>query len=319
MALLNFPSNPSIGDTWTVGNKTYIWNGNAWIFSSQNFISVATLAVTSSSISTSTTTGALRVTGGTGIGGDLNLGGSATIAGAVTITNMTSATSTITGALVVAGGVGISGDLHLGGQFFVNGQNVLTTASFAYVISAGEDIAINLSNIDGSLIFSNTSTLQTVTSRGSSTNRIVTFLNTTQSTSTTTGAVVINGGLGVAKRVTTESLRITDAIFDSNSVSTNMNSTLEIDSYSLNEYRAAKYLVQIDEGTGISAEYQMNEIMLIANNNGTVALTEYGIVSTNGPMGDFTATVMSNVVYLKFTPTFATQKTISVLRTSIIA
>lgn len=319
MALLNFPSNPSPGDTWTIGSKTYVWNGTAWIFASQNSITVGTLVITSSTISTSTNSGALKVSGGTGIGGDLNVGGSATIAGTLTITNLTSATSTITGALVVAGGVGIGGDLHIGGQFYVNGQSVLTTSSFAYVVNAGEDISITLNNLDGSLIFANTSTLQSVTSRGSSTNRIVTFSNTTPSTSTTTGAVIITGGLGVGQRITTESLKITDAIFDSNSVSTNLNATLEIDTYSLNDYRAAKYLIQIDEGSGVSAEYQMNEILLIANNNGVVALTEYGIVSTNGPMGNFTATVSSNIVSLKFTPLFATQKTISVLRTSIVS
>jgi hypothetical protein len=279
MALLNFPSNPSPGDTWTVGSRTYVWNGRAWIVSSVNSVTAAVM----------------------------------------TITSTINATSTITGALVVAGGVGIGGDLHIGGQFFVNGQNVLTTSSFAYLVTAGNDISINLSNIDGSLVFSNISTLQSVTNRGASTTNIVSFLNTTQSTSTTTGAVVISGGLAVGKRVTTESLRITDAIFDTNSVSTNMNASIPIDSYSLNDYRAAKYLIQIDEGTGLSAEYQMNEILLIANNNNVVALTEYGIVSTNGPMGDFTATVSSNIVTLIFTPTFATQKTISVLRTSIVA
>ena len=279
MALLNFPPSPSPGDTWTVGSKTYTWNGNAWIVSSVNSIT----------------------------------------AGNVAITSPTPATSTATGALTVLGGVGIGGDLYVGGQFFVNGQGVLTTSSFAYVLNSGPDINISLSNIDGTMIISNISTLQSVTTRGSSTNRVVTFLNTTQSTGTTTGAVVISGGLGVGKRVTTESLRITDAIFDSNSVSTNMNSNLTIDSYSLNDYRAAKYLVQIDEGTGLSAEYQMNEILLIANNNGVVALTEYGIVSTNGSMGEFTATVAGSTVALIFTPTFATQKTISVLRTSIVA
>lgn len=279
MAILNFPTSPNPGDTWTVGSKTYTWNGNAWIVSSVNSITAGTLAITSTTAAISTTTGALTVTGGVGIGGDL----------------------------------------YVGGQFFVNGQGVLTTSSFAYAVNAGTDISITLSNIDGSMIISDTATLQSVTTRGATTNRVVSFLNTTQSSSTVTGAVVITGGLGVGKRVTTESLRITDAIFDSNSVSTNMNANLTIDSYSLNDYRAAKYLVQIDEGSGVGAEYQMNEILLIANNNGTVALTEYGIVSTNGSMGIFTATIAGSTVSLIFTPTLATQKTISVLRTSIVA
>ncbi len=31
MAILNFPPNPSPGQTYSVGNRTYIWNGQAWI------------------------------------------------------------------------------------------------------------------------------------------------------------------------------------------------------------------------------------------------------------------------------------------------
>jgi hypothetical protein len=30
MADLNFPSNPNTGDTYTLGNRTWIWNGYGW-------------------------------------------------------------------------------------------------------------------------------------------------------------------------------------------------------------------------------------------------------------------------------------------------
>lgn len=287
MATLNFPSNPQIGDTYTIGTNTWTWNGAAWIKTTSSTANLSTLTATTIYVSN------------------------------LYVTSSTSATSTTTGALVVTGGVGIGGDLYVGGTFYVGGDAVLTTSSFAYSINEGTDIEISLSTSTEGLIFNNISTLQSVTDRGNSTTNTIYLLNDVQSTSTTSGALIVNGGIGVGKRINCESLRIADAIFDSTSLSINMNSTYVIDSYSLDDYRAAKYLVQIDEGTGTSAQFQMNEILLIANNAGVLGLTEYGIVSTNGPMGEFTASMNLNTVELKFTPTFATEKIISVLRTSI--
>ncbi len=36
MSTLNFPSNPTIGQTHTVGSRTYTWNGTAWVVSSSS-------------------------------------------------------------------------------------------------------------------------------------------------------------------------------------------------------------------------------------------------------------------------------------------
>lgn len=283
MALLNFPSNPNPGDTWTVGSKTYVWSGQAWLVSSNNNFVTQTAQITS----------------------PLN------------------STSTVTGALVVTGGVGIGGDLWLGGNFYVNGQQALTTSSFAYAVEAGTDMLITLSSSTGALIFSNTSTLQTVTSRGNTTNYSINITNTTISTGTTTGALVISGGIGLGGdiwaygRVNSESLKIEDAVFDSTMVNTNLNSSVVIDSYSLGEYRAAKYFVQISETSGPNPEFQAQEITVVASNTGTADISVYGTVTTNGPsgLGQFDAIVDgSNNVKLRFTPDYATQKTIKVLR-----
>jgi len=107
MADLNFPSNPSPGDTFTVGSKTYVWNSYAWI--------VASSTVTASGI---TSTGTVNITGGT------------------------TASSTVTGDLVVSGGVGIGGDLYIGGTLFSAGSPVLTTANFTATVVDGIDIDI---------------------------------------------------------------------------------------------------------------------------------------------------------------------------------
>jgi hypothetical protein len=120
---------------------------------------------------------------------------------ALSFTNVTSATSTTTGALTVTGGVGIQGSLYAG-TIYSNGYQVLTTAggsSFVSSVSAGTDISV--STTTGAVIVSNTSTLQTVTSRGATTNVAVSITNSTASASTTTGALQVAGGVGVGGSV----------------------------------------------------------------------------------------------------------------------
>lgn len=285
MSLLNFPSNPNPGDTWTIGNKTYVWSGAAWLISSTNSLTV----------------------------------------GVTTVTSTINSISTDTGALVVAGGVGIGGDLWLGGVLYINSQAVLTTASFAYSINEGEDIAIDINSSTGALIFSDISTLQSVTTRGPTTNRAIQITNATASSSTGTGALIVRGGVGIGNnayiegRVDCESVKIEDAVFDSTLVNLTLNSTAVIDTYSLTQYRAAKYFVQISEGTGPSAHFQAQEITVIASNTGTADISVYGTVTTNGPtgLGQFDAVVSGSDVQLRFTPDFATQKTVKVLRTAL--
>lgn len=232
------------------------------------------------------------------------------------LTSTTAATSTQTGALIVAGGVGIGGDLFLGGDLYTEGSLVITTSTFADSLSAGDDITI--SNIGaGVLRIDNTSTLQSVTNRGATTTNVVYLTNTTESTSTTTGALVVSGGIGVGKRVTCESIRITDSVFDSTMNTVNDTSLVIIDEYNISEYRAAKYLIQIDDGTGTNAKFHMTEISIIASNTGTIAINEYGTVATEGTLGDFTANVVSGKATLYFQPDNISDKVIYALRTAI--
>ena len=180
----------------------------------------------STATSTSTITGALIVTGGVGIGGNIAVGG-AVIANSIisqTGTNATividpdglgdvifttgtelliystaTSTSTITGAVRVTGGVGIGGNLYVASTSYIAGAQILTTASFANFgvsqITAGTDTAVTL--ISGAATIWNTSTLETVTGRGSSSTNAILITNTQSSTSTTTGALVVTGGVGI--------------------------------------------------------------------------------------------------------------------------
>lgn len=290
MSNLNFPTNPTIGQTHVVGAKTYIWNGKAWIVDS------SVLNATSATVRN------------------------------IIVTTTTNAVSTASGALIVNGGAGIAGDVWIGGTLNVEGQIILTTSSFNLDISEGNDIDISIDpETQNLIVISNISTLQTVTDRGNTTTNQIRILNTEESTSTTTGALIVSGGIGIwgngwfEGRVTSESLRIADAVFDSTLINITTNVTTVIDTYSIDEYRAAKYFIQITEGSGPTAEFQAQEVTLIASNTGTVDISVYGIVTTNGPegLGSFDAVVAGSEVKLRFTPDFATPKVVKVLRTAM--
>jgi hypothetical protein len=85
-----------------------------------------------------------------------------------TITNTTAATSTQTGALQVAGGAGIGGNLYIGGEIVANKLTIQYT---------------------------------TVTTTLVQTDDVIQTLNTTDATTTQTGALIVAGGIGVGKAI----------------------------------------------------------------------------------------------------------------------
>ncbi len=116
----------------------------------------------------------------------------------LTLANTTQSTGTTTGALVVEGGVGIGGNLYASNVYSA-GSLVVTEASIGSLgvtaLYAGTDTAVNTST--GLVTVWNTSTLQTITERGSTTTQSINITNTTSSTGTSSGALVVSGGIGV--------------------------------------------------------------------------------------------------------------------------
>ena len=341
---LGFPLNPTTGDTYTLGTQTYIWTGVAWAIKIQSAQNPSAITVGTGTATISIGSGTITIAGdsvlttvsiaaGTDTAVSSNLGivtvwntsslqsvtdRGSTTSNIVNISNLTNATSTSTGALIVAGGVGIGKDLWIGGDFYVQGKTVITTSTFAGQIEAGPDILITATDT-GVVYFSNISTLQSVTDRGATTKNQIHFANTTSSTSSSTGAVTVAGGLGVAGRISSESVQIADAIFDSMSVQINNTATVVIDYYPFSTFRSAKYVIQIDSGTGPTAQFEVIEILLLIDNVGTIYATEYAVLTSSGELGEFAASldIMSNNVNLYFTPYAATNKVIKILRTGL--
>jgi hypothetical protein len=86
----------------------------------------------------------------------------------------------------------------------------------------------------------------------------------------------------------------------------------------MGDFRASKYVIQIEEGTGVGANFEVIEILLLVDNIGTVYATEYAVVSSSGELGEFAADVQGdNIVRLYFTAYQASDKVIKTFRTGM--
>jgi trimeric autotransporter adhesin len=191
------------------------------------------VSVSNTTASTNTSTGALTVSGGVGVAGAVNSGslssgatsitsltntGASTLAGVVSVTNTTESTSTSTGALVVSGGLGVSGAVNSGSissggatlasltnagvsslagvVSVTNTTESTSTSTGALVVSGGLGVA---GVINSGSISSGGATLTSLTNTGvSSLAGAVSITNTSGSTNTSTGALVVSGGVGIS-------------------------------------------------------------------------------------------------------------------------
>ena len=162
-------------------------------------------------------------------------------------------------------------------------------------------------------------TLSTVTGRGATTSAAITLTNTTESTTSATGALILSGGLGVAKNITTKAAvkynntsdaQISETSAASATVSTT--SATAVDTWAVATYRSARYLVQITQGSA----YQVSEV-LVLHNGTTTTMTEYAVLESNSALGTFTSDVSAGNARLLVTMGSATSATIKIHRTLI--
>jgi len=126
---------------------------------------------------------------------------SGTFTGAVTHSDTTASTSTTTGALKVSGGVGVAGTLF---------ANEVAVASGSFVSFAGAGGSTRIRR-DGGLngLDLQTNSLSRVFI--ADTDGAMTVRSTTASTSTTTGALLVAGGAGIAGTLNAASIRINNS------------------------------------------------------------------------------------------------------------
>jgi hypothetical protein len=339
---LGFPNltiGQNTGTTFVLNGNVYTWDGTVWNLTSRNqsfgkldaqtivvgntgtingaqIITTATLnqfVQTNLSLSPGVDISLTTITNGLTQISDISTLDTVARRGSVTtstikVSNTSNAISTNSGALVVNGGVGIAQDLIVGGNIYVNGRYVLTTSSFFQTIASGPDILITATLANqfdpGYIVISDISTLQSVTARGNYTDRNINITNSTQSTSTDTGALTVVGGVGINGNLTANSVRIGASIMSSNKITINTTATTVIDSYSFNDFRSTKYLIQIESGSNKNS-LEVIEILLMVDNSGNVYATEYGILTNNGELGEFSAEETNNTVKLSFTANYA--------------
>jgi hypothetical protein len=185
MPSLTFPANPQIGDIYTLGTRSWRWNGTAWQLQSSvqslDPFTVVREIVTTSTNSTSTMTGGLIVYGGVGIGQDL-------WAQSIYGTNIYENGQRVLTQIRIDAGTGIQVTTSSIAAFTITNIGVVS-------LHAGTDTAISTST--GAVTVWNTSTLQSITDRGATTNNIIRITNGTTATNTSTGALIVNGGMGV--------------------------------------------------------------------------------------------------------------------------
>jgi hypothetical protein len=271
MADLNFPQDPNVGDTYTLGNRTWIWNGYGWQIKSSvtsfDPFTANRVIVTTSTNSTGTDSGGLIVYGGAGIGLDLYVGGDIIGYHNLTVTNVakilatTSATNTTTGALTIEGGVGVGGSLYAS-SLFDQGSRVITLQSLGNygvtALAAGTDTAVSTST--GLVTVWNTSTFQTVTDRGNSTTNTIYINNLTDSVSTNSGALQVAGGVGIGGNIyvkntaTIEHLGVGDGYIRDLRVNTFIVNAIFTSTSNINSTGTASGAVVIEGGVGIARD-----------------------------------------------------------------
>ncbi|KAJ3371231.1 hypothetical protein GGF31_003408 [Allomyces arbusculus] len=171
-------------------------------------VSLTTVSLLDTTESTSTSTGALVVPGGVGIAKNLNVGGIGHIY------NTTQSTSLSTGAFVVDGGAAVAKSLNVGSVLGTwNGTSLagnehlsLKSTSglnrFQFGLSGMEDTDNVGSNLQLWRSADNGTLIDSIFKIVRTTGQFM-FQQTTQSTTSSTGSVVVSGGVGIAGNVNT--------------------------------------------------------------------------------------------------------------------
>ena len=198
---------PSADNSYDLGNNSLGWRN----FRVSGVGTIVSLNVSSSTASTSTTTGALTITGGVGIGGTINAGtrnlsysAANLLAGFATSVNSYAQIvlqNASTGNAASSDFI-VNNDQSTDSAYY--GSMGMNSSTFTGAGSLSAPNAVYLTSTTGDLVLGSTTAniLRFVYNSGSSdsmqiTGTAVSILYTTASSSTTTGALTVGGGVGI--------------------------------------------------------------------------------------------------------------------------
>jgi hypothetical protein len=155
----------------------------------------------------------------------------------VYVIGSTDSSSTNTGALLVGGGAGIVGNLHVGGTITAEGGFAGLNATRIFENTSSVTVIDNTVTQQISLIVADvTATL--ITSTLTQINTVVSITNTSSSTSTDSGALTVNGGVGIGENLYVKGVISAEGGFlglNANSIYQNTSSVTVIDTGSVSQ------------------------------------------------------------------------------------
>jgi len=291
--------------------------------------SIVTSIIAGTDISVSSSTGNITISDISTLQSVTNRGSTTT--NIVYITNTSTSNATTSGALIVSGGVGITGAINAGStiaaltQLSIKSDSLDTLNSSTIVLSSSVPIGYSSFIIQNTGASGQSYTLDVggnnrALTGGTSINEgnftlkdntnnayrlVVTKTgNTLVNTTTDTGAQLqVNGSVGIKSSLLENTVTLV-----------NNTSATVVDSFLASVYRSCKSLVQIQDGS----DFEITEIVLLHDDSGQVYKSEYGIISTNGEKGTFTADLQGDgVVRLYFTANNSSSKKISIVKTAL--
>lgn len=244
--------------------------------------------------STSSSTGSLNVLGGVGIVKDVYIGG------VCNVVNTTESTSISTGSMIINGGVGIMKKVFIGGDTEINSAG---TNGCLSITRLGGYPQVRINNGSANLFMYTLGSVETSTSCGgkiyvtggaSSVSSSITIGDTTQSTSTNSGALLTLGGVGIAKDVYIGgALTTLDRITSSHSASTagdyvlTVQNTYPTSTTAINDPKPILYMTRLGTDTvtyPASALFNIDRYENVASHSRTrltIGLAHAGGVSVN--------------------------------------
>jgi hypothetical protein len=321
MANINFPSSPVVGDTYTLNNKTWTWNGSSWagssgststIYSQINYFTdtfTGNGSNTVFSLSTSSTTNnSLVFVSGLG-----QLPTSAYSISGTTITfteaiangaaievrtpsafniysNPTSTTLTNYYYTATAGANTFSGSdnntnilSYVPGAITVYINGVKQVPSIDFTASDGSSVVFTSNLYEGDVV--------EVVSQSA-----VSFVQPSISIQSVPSVTIGSIAFETVGQITTSSI-----------------SAISIDVLNINSYRSAKYMVQITDTT--NNLYHFCELLVL--HNGTSAfITEYGSLYSSYSLMSFDASIAGSSLFVTGTPTNS-NNTVKIYRVAV--